>query len=308
MERLEQEQLVRDSIEIFHSMNFIKPRSEICLKRLPSVILIGVAKSGTKEIVDFLRLHPHIQSWHGTQSGYEMKYFDMFYERGSDWLRQQMPCSYSNQITVMKNALYFHNRLVPERIKKFNETVKLILLVREPSARSISALTFGRPRYKDTDKLNQDLSGMVKNARLKVHAEFPFLPTKLKLEDKVFKVSFYDAPMALWLRYFNRNQILVLESDEFKKKPAAVLNKVESFLGLDHYITPDMFVYNEEKHFYCIRSNFTDSGIACYADNRGRLFNISIETKRILRKFYEPMNKRFFDMIGETFDWQTTVS
>ena len=91
-------------------------------------------------------------------------------------------------------------------------------------------------------------------------------------------MSIYDEPMALWLRYFNRSQILILESAEFKKKPASALNKIESFLGLDHYITPDKFVYYREKHFYCIRSNLTDSGMACYATNRGRHFNFSTET------------------------------
>ena len=65
VKRPDQEQHVRDSIEIFHAMNFIKLDSESCFKRLPSVILIGIAKSGTRELKDFLRLHPHSQIYHG---------------------------------------------------------------------------------------------------------------------------------------------------------------------------------------------------------------------------------------------------
>ena len=39
------DQLLRDSIEIFHSNKFIKPPNEVCEKRPPSAIVIGVAKS-----------------------------------------------------------------------------------------------------------------------------------------------------------------------------------------------------------------------------------------------------------------------
>ena len=234
----------------------MKPRSESCEKRLPSVILIGVAKSATRELIDFLRLHPHIQIYHGSSS-YEMNYFDMQYNESSEWLRDQMLCSYSNQITVMKNAWYFHNRLVPARIKKFNETVKLILLVREQVARAISAYTFGTNLHQDGINVDRIFSTMVKNTSLNELSKFPFLPTadtrKLKLEDKVFKMSIYDEPMALWLKYFNRSQILILESEEFKKKSVSLLSSIETFLGPYHYITAHMFIYNEEKQFYCIR-------------------------------------------------------
>ena len=42
LNRDQTEQLLCDSVEIFHSKNFIKPPNERCEKRLPKAILIGV--------------------------------------------------------------------------------------------------------------------------------------------------------------------------------------------------------------------------------------------------------------------------
>ena len=54
------EQLLRDSVGIFHLKNFIKPPNETCEKRLPTAIVIGVQKCGSHELIDFMHLHPHI--------------------------------------------------------------------------------------------------------------------------------------------------------------------------------------------------------------------------------------------------------
>ena len=63
-------------------------------------------------------------------------------------------------------------------------------------------------------------------------------------------------------KHGNKNDLihfvtLIIEQNEFKQDPGSVLVKVEQILGLDHYITSDMFAYNAEKGFYCIRSNLT---------------------------------------------------
>lgn len=293
--RSSSEKLVRDSIEAINSQNLIIPQNETCQRRFPSVIIIGIKKCGTRELLDFLHLHPHIQIHTrpvGSIFAYEMKYFRSMYRKGEEWFREQMPCSYSNQITVMKNAHYFHDALVPERIKKFNEGIKLILIVREPIARALSDYTFCNSKsFCDN---GEDFSHYVLNHDL----EF-----RLGMQN-AFAMSTYDEPMLLWLKYFNLSQILIIDSEDFKRNPPAVLNKVETFLGLDHFITPEMFAYNEEKHFYCIRSDLSVTGMACYAGNRGRNHTeISPKAMAKLSKFYQPRNKRFFDLIGKSFNW-----
>ena len=281
------EQILRDSVEIFHSNNFMKPPNEVCEKRPPSAIVIGVQKSGTRELMDFMHLHPHIQIYH--KEIYEMDYFDKQYGKGIRWLTEQMPCSFSNQITIMKNAAYFYENVVdvPDRIKKFNASIKLILMVREPIARTYSAYTF----FKAMGQWYQEpFDEVIINA------------IKNNTQNDLLNASIYDESMERWLKFFNLSQILIIEHNEFKQNPVSVLVTVEEFLGLGHYITSDMFVYNAVTGFQCIRS--TTAGMSCYGSNRGRLQDpISREIRSKLTDYFKPKNERFFRMIGKSFDW-----
>ena len=297
--RRETERILRDSIADHHMHNFIKPENESCEKRLPVCIIVGVNKCGTREIMDFLRLHPHIPK---SSSGFELPYFmeDKHYERGKNWLKRKVPCSYSNQVTIIEHGHYFHDRKVPERIKRFNNSIQLILLVREPFSRALSHYRFRRmigllnPRY--ANYVSKNFSSFVLNKN------------KETVNKKAFFVrqSIYDEPMLKWLEYFNLSQFLIIENEEFKQDPVTVLQKVEKFLGLKNYIKPDMFVFNHDKGFYCIQSNRTDTGNACYYSNRGNKTNFpipkSIESK--LKKFFKEKNERFFRIIGKSYNWK----
>ena len=282
-----------EAIRIHHDRNFIQPVNESCMKRLPSCILVGVSKCGTKELLDFLNLHPNIETYsHG-----EMPYFNNKYKLGVEWLQKQMPCTYSNQITLMKHAKYFHDPAVPERIKKFNNSVKLILMVREPVSRSISRFMFDR--YKKSKKHME-------------YAKNNFSSFVLNSNGDVSKTSFvvqqsvYDKPMKLWLKYFDLSQFLIMDNEELKHDPVSALNKVERFLGLERFITDEMFVLNKDKGFYCIKSYITDTGMACYPEKRGQKNQtvVSEETLVKLSDYFKSKNKHFFEIIGQTFDWK----
>ena len=75
-------------------------------------------------------MHPHVELYHQPRT-MEMTYFrtNETYAKGDDWFVNEMPCSYSNQITIMKDSQYFdYPYPVAERIQKFNSSIKLILI------------------------------------------------------------------------------------------------------------------------------------------------------------------------------------
>lgn len=280
---------LRDSIELYHVHNFVKPNNETCQRRVPSCIIIGVGKCGTREITDFLRLHPHIEIY--INQIYEMPYFLGKYSLGEEWLKSKMPCSYSNQITIMKNAAYFHSRVVPGRIRKFNESIKLILLVREPVSRTISHYMFFKKNKTSFDPATF-MNFLIQS------------DNSINSKRKCVRNSKYDSDMELWLQYFNLSQFLIIESDELKTNPVNVLQRTENFLGLGHFITPDMFVLNEQNGFYCIRSNLTDTGMSCYGSNRGRQQPVlPHDTLLKLKQYFRPSNEIFFNITGKRYDW-----
>lgn len=51
-------------------------------KKLPSVIIIGVKKGGTRALLTFLRLHPDVRA-----VGPETHFFDKYYHKGLEWYR-----------------------------------------------------------------------------------------------------------------------------------------------------------------------------------------------------------------------------
>ncbi|KAH7950033.1 hypothetical protein HPB49_018835 [Dermacentor silvarum] len=51
-------------------------------KRLPSALIIGVKKAGTRALLEFLRLHPDVRA-----TGPETHFFDRHYNKGIEWYR-----------------------------------------------------------------------------------------------------------------------------------------------------------------------------------------------------------------------------
>lgn len=104
-------------------------------RRLPQCIIIGCKKGGTRALLEYLNIHPKVQT-----ATLEMHFFnvDNKYEMGLDWYRRHMPYTFPDQITVEKTPAYFVTKSVPERIRAMNDTIKLLLLVRDPVTRVIS--------------------------------------------------------------------------------------------------------------------------------------------------------------------------
>ena len=265
-----------------------------CTRRLPQCIIIGNYKCGTRELIDFMAMHPRIKI---LTKPYELNFFTNLYERELEWYRQRMPCTFSNQITVVKTPSYYHSLAAPGRIYSMNSSVKIIVLVREPVSRTISQFTFnptGLSRY----KLNLT-DAVIDRKTGEINAESYFV-----------KHSIYDDGMARYLRYFNRSQIKVIETNDFKHDPFAVLYDIEEFLKLEHTIQRENIVFNEEKGYHCMRTNTESKVVACYGEKRGRngsdtrtLVKVSEEIIGKLDTFFKPHNEMFFKLIGRVFDW-----
>lgn len=277
-----------------HDKIYSQPVRETCRKRLPSCIIIGVFKCGTRELIDFMEIHPNI-SVRGFQA-YELDFFfSKQYKENDlrasyDRLRNLMPCSYSDQITVFKHPGYFEHKLVPQRLYTFNKKLKMILVVREPVKRLISQVSFRHI-------LNE-------NGACNYIREHVVNETTGEIKDVDFvRYSTYDTSMERYLQFFNLSQILVIETTELQYDPVKVLARVEKFLGLSEFISHKHFVYNTAKRFFCIKS---PERPVCYGERRGRTYNDSStfsKIRRIFHNYFEPHNKRFFAMIQKTFEW-----
>ncbi|KAK9512855.1 hypothetical protein O3M35_001181 [Rhynocoris fuscipes] len=239
-----------------------------------------------------LYLHPGVQKAAG-----EVHFFDRDenYNKGLEWYRKKMPHSFKGQITIEKSPSYFVTPEVPERIRAMNASVKLLLIVREPVTRAISDYT------------------QLRSHAATAASPAPTVPAKtfeqyaIKADGSVnsayrpLALSLYHTFMHRWLEVFPRQQLLIVNGDRLIEDPVSELEKIESFLGLEHRIGRHNFYFNRTKGFYCLRNDTADK---CLRESKGRKHprvDPKILTK--LRGYYVEHNQKFYELIGEDLGW-----
>ena len=272
-----------------YGAKMIQLKQDNCKKRLPQVLIIGNYKSGTQEFLEFLFMHPRIRILR--EPYFETNFFAGQYFKGMEWYKNEMPCSYENQITIEKSACYLQEPDTPARIRAMNSSIKLMALFREPIARALSHFSYSYQFNFDLCAINST-SGAINR------------------DCNVIKHSIYDEGMELYLQYFNRNQIKLIDGDDFKADPYAVLHDVETFLGIEHIIDKKFFVFIKEKGFHCVRSIQNSFRVSCYGRNRGRKsedkkskIHVSNSAIKKLQEYFKPRNDRLFELTGQTFNW-----
>nr|XP_033796309.1 heparan sulfate glucosamine 3-O-sulfotransferase 1-like [Geotrypetes seraphini] len=255
-------------------------------RQIPQTIIIGVRKGGTRALLEMLDIHPHI-----VVAATEVHFFDWDenYVKGIDWYRSLMPFSYENQITIEKTPGYFTSPQVPERIHDMNSSIKLLLILRDPTERVISDYTQVYYNRLESHKPVQHFEDIViKNGAL--NAKY-----------KAIQRSLYDIHMERWLKHFNLNQIHIVDGNTLIKDPLPELQKVEKFLNLPPRILPSNFYFNQTKGFYCIRS---DGRERCLHESKGRphpVVNTTVLDQ--LRCHFREHNERFYSMVNHSFHW-----
>lgn len=256
-------------------------------KRLPQCIIIGARKAGTRALLTYLNIHPDVVG-----KGPEMHFFDSeeFYKQSFEAYRKEMPYSFEDQITVEKTPAYFVEPDVPERIYRMNRTIKLLLLLRDPVERTLS------------DYVQLSEGKRAKNKPIASFEEHVITEDgSINRSYKAVKRSIYHKHLARWLEFFSLKQIFIIDSQELVENPAAVMFKVEDFLGIEHKIKPSNFYFNKTKGFFCIQ---TEGKQKCLAESKGREHpEVDEVVLKRLRRFFAPHNRKLYEMIGHDFGW-----
>ncbi|ELU04474.1 hypothetical protein CAPTEDRAFT_64938, partial [Capitella teleta] len=261
-------------------------------QKAPEGILIGVRKGGTGAILRFLAMNPRIRIYPG-----EIMFFirDELYELGSEWYIKKMPFTAQNEISFEKSADYFTEPNVPERIWQMNPKQKILLTLRDPVIRLVSEhyfhlrrCTFGKSLPYCARYANQTLDEIyIRPGTREVNEDY-----------KPFTRSLYHDHLKRWFDIFPREQILIIDGENFaKNNPAGPLRTMEEFLGVEPYITEDMFYRDDAKGFYCP----VETG--CIEGKGHSNAPPSQETIEILREYFKPHNEKLYELLGYQFEW-----
>ena len=255
-------------------------------KRLPECIMIGVPKTGTYTLINFLGIHPQIAFPHN-----EVNFFhrDDNYLQGYSWYLDQLPVSSPGQITMEKSPGYLFRDGVPERIWRMNKDVKLVVSLRDPIDRVISChvqlLTEKGINYNKTleEGITNPLTGDINDKRQCVNH------------------TLYSRHFRRWLKQFPLQQFHFVDGGQFIVNPYSEIKKLESYIGIDNWFMPEMFHYNEQKGFYCIKNGNRE---LCMPDSKGCPHpELSDTLRQKLITFFKPYNLELSQLTGRNFSW-----
>lgn len=256
-------------------------------RHLPDIIIIGVRKGGTRALLEMLSLHDSIAA---AQS--EVHFFDSdaHYQRGLEWYTSQMPLARPHQLMVEKTPAYFTSVDAPDRIFHMNPSIRLLLIVRDPVDRVLSDYTQVFHNQLQKHKIPQPIEDLL------------LRDGELNLGYKAVNRSVYHPHMQRWLRVFPRDSFHIVDGDALIRDPLPEMKKVERFLRLEPQITEDNFYFNRTKGFYCLKEQGHER---CLHESKGRTHpNVVPEILQKLCKYFQEPNRKFFELVGRTFDWK----
>ena len=202
-------------------------------KPVVDFVIAGVQKGGTSALWQFLRQHPQI----GMALPKEVHLFDApdyvpdtpvadldaryrpwFAHWGAVRLRGEDTPNYT-----------FMPEIAPQ-LKRYNAALKLIVLLRDPVRRALSAHRFQRARGRE--RLPFALALLVEAWRLR-RDRAPRRWRSATRQHSYRRRGLYAEQLANLYAHFEPRQVLVLESEELLRNQDAVLRRVFRFLGVD---------------------------------------------------------------------------
>ena len=181
---------------------------------VPDFLGIGAMKAGTSSLHMYLAMHPDICVPHLK----ELNYFrtEAQFRDREDWYAEQFRDRRTGQLIGEVSPDYTKSPLypgVPERIKSVAPDVKLIFLAREPVSRMESMYVHQVSLGRESRPIDVAL-----------------------VEDPHYReVSSYAMQLELYLARFDREQLLVIASEQLARDPSHAMARIFAHIGAaDH--------------------------------------------------------------------------
>lgn len=196
----------------------------------PNTFLCGVQKAGTTTLDDWLSQHPQIYCYDSLKDVhlfYRFKNRDEIINR----LKLETP-AYNNEPVVLQSAVnYIFYPSMMEAIASYKPDAKLIVILRNPMDRAVSAYHYFKKMRRETRNIKEALLYTPKDNFEFSHDNSDFT----YIEHGLYHKQISDA-----LKYFTKDQLLVLDYAQLARDPQSMLRKLYSFLGVDENFVPDL--------------------------------------------------------------------
>lgn len=199
--------------------------------RPPAFLGIGAQKAGTTTLHNLLAQQPQIF----VPPCKEVHYFSLHYAQGLAWYADHFAGAGATQVIGEITPYYlFHPQAARRIFNDLGSSVKIVVLLRDPLARTLSHYWHARRHGFETLPLEEalaaesrrlgDAEATLKSAegRHKSHQEHSYLSRSL-----------YRLQVERFWSLFGRDQVLVLPSEPFFEDPWPTLQRLALFLDLE---------------------------------------------------------------------------
>jgi hypothetical protein len=257
------------------------------LRGLPDFLIVGEAKCGTTSLYDDLARHPCVLE----AAVKEVHFFDLRFKRGLDWYRAQFPFAWRmrekadghRRQTGEASPYYMFHPHAPVRIKRALPNVKLIVMLRNPVERAYSQYQHevrrGREPLASFEEAVAAEPERLRGEHERMLADEWYNSVEHRRHSYLTRGIYVDQLQKLW-RQFDREQILVLKSEDYFAGPDVTGRKVRQFLGLPAWEPP----------------SYARRNVGTYSPIDARL-------RRRLAEHFAPHNARLYDFLGVNFGW-----
>jgi hypothetical protein len=269
----------------FQKARFLFHRITSPLRDYPDFIILGNSFCAKTLLYNYLTQHRLILK----NIFEESAFFVDYYEKGSSWYKANFPLKIqksllkrkSGKIPLVGETINLPYYEIPERVHKLIPNPKIIVILRDPIDRAyasysslvkkgIELLTFEEAVLKKIDRwadVNQKLTENQIEG----------------LEEKIstyLSNSIYVYDIKNWIKYFPKEKMLFLKSEDLFEKPLETVNNTLEFLGLE----PLVHLVN-------------------YSERLENTQLINTKIKEDLNKFFKPYNKLLYELLGCDLGW-----
>jgi hypothetical protein len=179
----------------------------------------------------------------------------------------------SNAIASDFTPIYLYCPIAAKRIKQLTPNARLIIMLRNPVDRAYSEYRMFKSANVDPRSFEQAIEDGFNNVSLSNY-----------VLDTYVSRGIYEPYVKMYYDLFNKEQIMIIKSEDFFSKPEKVLKDILAFLDLPQ----DSFNINDD---------LVDKNQGDYDAT------IKEETRRLLQNYYQPHNHSLYNLLGVDMEW-----
>ncbi len=181
---------------------------------IPDFVIAGASKAGSGWTASCLRDHPEVVMPYGPT----IDFFSKNYDEGEDWYINRLPEKECGHKVGEKSTSYIIHDRCPERMYDWNESMKILFLLRHPVQRAYSHYCM----------------------KLRAGLRSRDIDRELTLNDPLIREGRYFERIKPFIDLFGSEKVSIFLFDDLKKDPRGYIAKIYSKISVSTDYTPKL--------------------------------------------------------------------